>query len=169
MIRPISEKREVDKFSIIILIMFFAGPFFHILNYYENLYIISKNIQFWDNLVISYIGISIYIIGGIIVLVSRIQLGKFGGGSLVIEDDHKLINEGIYKRIRHPMYLGGLLGGIGAGLVFRTIIMLVSCFVLYFFVFRQRIIHEERLLIGEFGEEYLTYMKKTKRLIPFIY
>ncbi|NVM05139.1 MAG: isoprenylcysteine carboxylmethyltransferase family protein [Candidatus Helarchaeota archaeon] len=169
MIRPISEKGEADKFSIIILILFLVSPIIHIIDYYENLYIISKHFPFWDNLVISYIGISLYILGGIVAIVSRIQLGKFGSGSLVIEEDHKLITKGIYQKIRHPMYSGALIGIIGSGLVFRTIFMLVSCFILYFFVFRQRIIVEERLLKGEFGEEYLSYMKKTKRLIPFIY
>ena len=169
MIRPISEKGEADKFSIIILLLFFASPFFHILDYYENIYIISKNFPFWDNLVISYIGISIYIIGGLVAIVSRIQLGKFGSGSLVIEEDHKLMTKGVYRNIRHPMYSGALIGIIGGGLVFRTIFMLVSCFILYFLVFIHRVKQEEQILIGEFGEEYLSYMKKTKRLIPFIY
>ncbi len=169
MIRKVSEKAEADKYTIIILLLFFASPFIHILFYYENICIISNHFPFWDNLIISYIGISLYILGGIISLFSRIQLGKYGGGYLVIEEDHKLITNGIYNKIRHPMYSGGLIAVVGAGLVFRTIFALFSCFILYFFVFRQRIIVEERLLIEEFGEEYKNYMKKTKRLIPFIY
>ncbi|MFX1452829.1 MAG: methyltransferase family protein [Promethearchaeota archaeon] len=169
MIRPISEKGETDKYSIILLILFFAFPFLQIINYYENLIIISKYFTFWDNVIISYIGIVIYTLGGIVSIVSRIQLGKFGGGYLVIEEDHKLSTNGIYSKIRHPMYSGGLIAVIGAGLVFRTIFMLFSCFLLYFFVFRQRINLEEQLLTESFGEEYLSYIKKTKRLIPFIY
>ena len=137
MIRPISEKAKADKFTIIVLLLFFLSPILQILNYYENLYIISKHFPFWDNVIISYIGIGVYTLGGIVSIVSRIQLGKFGGGYLVIEEDHKLITNGIYSKIRHPMYSGGLIAVIGAGLVFRTIFLLFSCFLLYFFVFHQ--------------------------------
>jgi protein-S-isoprenylcysteine O-methyltransferase Ste14 len=40
---------------------------------------------------------------------------------------------------------------------------------LYFAVIRHRLIFEERMLVEEFGDEYRDYMKKTWRLIPFIY
>lgn len=169
MLRPISEKREADKYSIIMVMMFLLAPFLLILTYYESKFIISKYFVFWNNFVISYFGILIYIISGIIVIVSRKQLGRYGSGSLVIEDNHKLITKGMYRYIRHPMYLGGLLSPIGTGLVFRTLIMPVLVLILYFLVFKHRMDLEERILTSEFGEEYLSYMKRTKRLIPFFY
>ena len=48
-------------------------------------------------------------------------------------------------------------------------IMLIVVSVLYFVVLRHRLLFEEKLLIEEFGEEYRDYMKKTKRLIPYLY
>lgn len=170
MIRPISEKGEKsDKYAKFILVLFILGPFFLISSYLENKYLIIKYIPIWNNIIISYLGILIYIVAGIILIGSRIQLGKFATGVLLIEDDHKLIKQGIYKYIRHPIYSGSIIGVLGFGLVFRALIVLIFCLVLYFIIFRQRMIYEEQILEDKFGQEYVTYKKKTKRLIPFIY
>ncbi|GAJ17749.1 unnamed protein product, partial [marine sediment metagenome] len=57
----------------------------------------------------SYIGFVIYLSAGIFVIVGRVQLGKFGSGELITEEDHKLNTEGVYKYIRNPMYSGTLI------------------------------------------------------------
>ncbi len=170
MIRPISEKGEKsDKYMKYILALLILAPFFLISSYLENKYLIIRYIPIWNNIIISYLGILIYIVAGIILIGSRIQLGKFATGVLLIEDDHKLMKQGIYKYIRHPIYSGSIIGVLGFGLVFRALIVLIFCLVLYFIVFRQRMIYEEQILEDKFGQEYVTYKKKTKRLIPFIY
>jgi len=79
------------------------------------------------------------------------------------------MKQGIYKYIRHPIYSGSIIGVLGFGLVFRALIVLIFCLFLYFIIFRQRMIYEEQILEDKFGQEYVTYKKKTKRLIPFIY
>ena len=117
----------------------------------------------------SILGIIIFIIGSIVTLGCRIQLGEFGGGRLVIEEEHKLITTGFYKNIRHPMYLGGFIGGFGLFLVFRGLIMSILTMILMILIFKPRMDYEEKILQEEFGEEYKSYMKKTKRLIPYIY
>ena len=170
MIRPFAENAELSpKYSLILLMVFLVNPFQLVLMVYENKYVISKYVEVWDNILVSYIGILIFLLGGIITLVSRVQLGKHGSGSLVIEEDHKLVNTGIYHYLRHPMYLGGLLGVLGMALGIRSLIMLFVSGVFYFVIFRHRILEEERLLITEFGESYNAYMKRTKRLIPRVY
>lgn len=63
---------------------------------------------------------------------------------------------------------GGLLGGIGWVLVFRSGIGLLLIFLLvpgFIFLIRA----EEALLVSEFGDEYTTYQGHTWRLLPFIY
>ncbi len=170
MIRPFAENAELSpKYSVIMLLVFLVNPFLLILTVYENKYVISKYVEIWDNLLVSYIGSLIFLLGGLITLVSRYQLGKYGSGRLVIEEDHKLVSTGIYRYLRHPMYFGGLLGVIGMALGIRSLIMLVVSGVFYFVIFRNRIQEEERLLIDEFGESYNAYMNRTKRLIPRVY
>jgi len=120
-------------------------------------------------MLVSILGILILTIGGLVTVTGRAQLSKYGSGVLQIEEDHKLMTTGIFGHIRHPVYAGRLIGVVGIYLAFRSIIMLILISIIYFMVIRHRMLFEEQLLIGEFGEEYKNYMKETKRLIPFLY
>jgi protein-S-isoprenylcysteine O-methyltransferase Ste14 len=170
LLRPLTKERNPSKiFSILILLLFLLAPIFLIAAFYENKLLISSLLPFWDNIIVSYVGFVMYLSAGILVVVGRAQLGKFGSGELITEKDHKLYTDGIYKYIRNPMYSGSLLGVIGFGLVFRTIITLIIISIIYFVVFKMRIDEEERLLTETFGEEFTQYKKKSRKLIPFIY
>ena len=170
LIRPLTKERNPSKiYSFLILLMFLLSPFLLIAAFYENKLLISLILPFWDNLVVSYIGFVIYLSAGILVIVGRVQLGKFGSGELITEEDHKLNTEGVYKYIRNPMYSGALIAVFGFGLVFRSIVTLLIVSIFYFIVFKMRIDEEERLLYEAFGEEFTDYKKKSKKLIPFIY
>ena len=170
LIRAVPKERNPSKiFSFLILLLFLLSPFFLIAAYYENKLLISSILPFWDNLIVSYLGFVIYLSAGIFVIVGRVQLGKFGSGELITEEDHKLYTEGVYKHIRNPMYSGALIAVIGFGLVFRSIITLLFVSIFYFILFKMRIDEEERLLYEAFGEEFTNYKKKSKKLIPFTY
>lgn len=170
LIRAVPKERNPSKiYDFLILLMFLLSPFFLIAAFYENMLLISLILPFWDNLIVSYIGFVIYLSAGIFVIVGRVQLGKFGSGELITEEDHKLNTKGVYKYIRNPMYSGALIAVIGFGLVFRSIITLLIVSIFYFILFKMRIDEEERLLYEAFGEEFTNYKKKSKKLIPFIY
>ncbi|MFX1298500.1 MAG: methyltransferase family protein [Promethearchaeota archaeon] len=169
LIRPITEKKEEGRYQLILSLLFFLQPFYLILPFIENEFFISVYFDIWNIFVISYIGIVILIISVLIGLVSRIQIGRYGSGLLVIEENHKLISSGIYKYIRHPIYLGGILGMFGFALAFRSCITAFVFLILFFWVYKKRMDQEERLLEAEFGEKYREYMNRTNRLIPFIY
>ena len=170
LIRPLTKERNPSKiYDFLIMVMFLLSPILLIAAYFENKLLISSILPFWDNLIVSYNGFVIYLSAGILVIVGRVQLGKFGSGELITEKDHKLYTEGVYKYIRNPMYSGALIAVIGFGLVFRSIITLLFVSIFYFIVFKMRIDEEERLLHKAFGEEFTNYKKKSKKLIPFIY
>ncbi len=169
LIRAESEEEEKSKSEIIMAIAFLLQPFIVITVFYENKLFISESLEFWDNPLISYAGIIILIVGGIVLLVSRISIGRYGSGKIVLEDHHELVTSGIYGYIRHPIYLGGLIGWVGLSLAFRGVFTLLVFLIIYFLLFKSRMDLEERILTSEFGQEYLSYMKRTKRLIPFIY
>jgi len=170
LIRSIPQQRNVSKlFDFLILTMLLLSPFFLIGAFYENKLFISQIIPFWDNIIISYVGFSLYISGGLLIIVARAQLGRFGTGELITEEDHQLITQGVYNYIRNPMYSGGLIATIGFCLVFRCIITLIIMFVYYFLLIRMRINEEERILEKKFGEKFEEYKKRTKKLIPFLY
>ena len=170
LIRSIPEEKAASKiFSFLILTMLLTSPFFLIGAYYENLLLIPQFFPVWDNIIISYLGFGLYLSGGLLTIVARAQLGRFGTGELITEEDHQLFTQGAYSYIRNPMYSGALIATIGFCLVFRCIIILIIMFIYYFLVFRMRIIEEERILIKKFGKKFEEYRKQTKRLIPFIY
>ena len=74
----------------------------------------------------------------------------------------------LYRIIRHPSYLGALLGGSGWVLVFRSGIGLLLIALLVP-VLIGTIRAEEAQLLSEFGENYADYRRRTWRLLPFLY
>lgn len=172
--RPFSESMRKDVstnpiYNMFMLALFVLHPLLMIFAFQENRLLVADYLPFWDNMLVSFLGISILTIGGLVTVTGRAQLSKYGSGVLRIEEDHILITTGILGHIRHPVYAGGLLGVVGIYLAFRSIIMLIMVSILYFVVIRHRLLFEEQLLIREFGEEYENYMERTKRLIPFLY
>jgi len=167
-IRPISEKRDQYKFSILTL-SFLLLPFIVTFPFYENKLLISKYLATLNRKWISYTGIGILILGGSILIYSRIKLGKYGGPKIVIEDEHKFISNGIYRYIRHPMYLGYLLLFFGYSLSFCSFISTFLTLIFLFIIFKSRMDLEEKLLTSKFGEDYISYLNKTYRLIPKLY
>lgn len=120
-------------------------------------------------------GIILLIAGGSIRMKARFQLkNKAGFDSLVgtsklkIVKKQHLVKDGLYKHIRHPLYLGEILRNLGFVIIFSsvygTVIILLAS---YFLFFRMDI--EEKMLINVFGDEYREYKRNTKRLIPYIY
>jgi protein-S-isoprenylcysteine O-methyltransferase Ste14 len=169
-LRSIPQQRHDSKlYSLLILSMVLLSPFFLIAAYYENLLLIVKFIPFWDSIIIVYIGFVLYLFGGLVIIIARAQIGRFGTGELIVEEDHELFVEGVYTYIRNPMYSGSLIATVGFCLIFRCIIILFVMFIYYFLIFRMRILEEERILEEKFGQQYEDYKKKTKRLIPFLY
>lgn len=96
-------------------------------------------------------------------------LGRFFRRTVMVQGAHRVVQEGPYRFIRHPSYTGFLLSGIGIGLIFGNWLGLVVLFMIVFLAFLQRIAVEEGVMLRELGEPYQAYMKRTKRLVPFLY
>ena len=96
-------------------------------------------------------------------------LGKNWSPALEIRKDHKLITEGPYKYIRHPMYTCMWLWVAGFWLISSNwivgIVALLTWSILYFI----RLPDEEKMMIEEFGQEYENYINRTKKIIPWVY
>ncbi|MHA2094567.1 MAG: methyltransferase family protein, partial [Candidatus Hodarchaeales archaeon] len=163
LIRPLEkEKREEGNYVSFIVFLFLINPFLLVLAIEEN------NILFDTRLdALSWIGLFVYLLAAIVVVMARVNLGKQGTGILVVREDHELITTGLYKLLRHPMYSGTLLGVIGFAFVTQSIFVSLITFVLYFWIFKERLKYEEKLLEETFGEKYQKYKESSYRLIPF--
>ena len=124
----------------------------------------SLNIPSVENIA----GSVLIVIGGSISLVAAVTLRQHYSSTLVIREDHQLIIHGIFRFVRHPIYLGTLMVMIGLPVfvwsLYGTLIM--SALVP---VFLNRIRIEEKLLTEEFGDAYRRYKEATRKIIPFIY
>lgn len=122
-----------------------------------------------DEVWIFYLGIVFLYIGIIFRFIIIKSLGKYFTVDVTIREDHQIKKEGFYKYLRHPSYTCSLLTSLGLGLYLNNWLSLFLAFIPPFVAFSYRITIEERALIKQFGEEYLEYRRKTKKLIPFIY
>jgi protein-S-isoprenylcysteine O-methyltransferase Ste14 len=115
-----------------------------------------------------YFGLALFIVGSTLRVVPVFVLGRRFSGLVAIQEGHTLVTGGVYRVIRHPSYLGLLLGLFGWSLIFRSALgVLVSLLLIPPLV--ARINSEEALLASEFREQYSAYRKRTWRLVPFVY
>jgi len=97
---------------------------------------------------------------------SHADLGTNWSITLEVLERHRLVTEGIYRRVRHPMYLALLLYSLGQALVLPNWVAGPSYLVAFGLLFALRVGPEERMMREEFGKDYEAYMARTKRLIP---
>jgi len=171
LIRPLPDTKDINVTIVekLIALIGLLTPFIFILAYLENLYIIAPFIPIWNEPIVGYIGIILIVLGAIIMVASRIQLGKYGTPVIHTGEDHKLATKGLYKYVRHPMYFGATMMMLGPFIAFRGLFVFIIIIFYYLIVMKMRMQMEEEILIGAFGDEYRDYMKRTKRIIPFIY
>ena len=115
-----------------------------------------------------WVGLALYTVGGVLRIWPVFVLGRRFSGLVAIQPGHTLVTSGIYAIIRHPSYLGLLVGALGWGLAFRSVVG-VLLMVLTVPVILARIRAEEALLHTQFGAEYNAFRARTSRLIPGIY
>jgi protein-S-isoprenylcysteine O-methyltransferase Ste14 len=96
-------------------------------------------------------------------------LGDNWSPVLEIRREHTLITSGPYKKVRHPMYSDMLLWFVSFSLVTANWFYALTISMGLIILFSVRIPDEEKLMMERFGEQYKAYMKRTKRLIPFIF
>ena len=96
-------------------------------------------------------------------------LGRYFTVNVSISAEHKLVDSGPYRYIRHPTYTGALLAFVGLGFCFGNWLTILFLTVPIIGAFLWRIRIEERALIEALGENYRAYMRRTKRLIPGVY
>ncbi|MFX1368552.1 MAG: methyltransferase family protein [Promethearchaeota archaeon] len=166
-IRPISTKSDQSNRTLT-AIAFLLLPLIVALPHFEYLHFGNAYLSDVKHLM-SFAGIMILLLGSIILLTSRVQIGQFGGPRITIEDDHRLVTTGMYRYIRNPQYLGFLLLLFGYAFSLGSILVAFLIMIGLFAVFRSRIKLEEELLLCAFGEEYRYYMERTWRLIPRVY
>ena len=115
------------------------------------------------------IGAVLVVLGLIIRIASILTLRQYFTYSVAKVENHKLIETGLYKIIRHPGYLGQLLifAVVSIAISNWASILLMMVPVAIGYIYRIHV--EEKFMLAQLGEGYLQYQKRTKRIIPLIY
>ena len=115
------------------------------------------------------LALTVLVVGLTLRWAAILSLGRFFTTNVAIHDEHQVVRRGPYRWVRHPSYTGLLLAFVGLGLSFGSWLSLGVVLIPTTVAVLYRIRVEEETLLAAFGEEYASYARGTKRLIPGIY
>lgn len=116
------------------------------------------------------LGLALVLMGQAIRTLAMVQCGE--SFNHIVQStrkrSHFLVTHGVYAVARHPSYLGFFWWSLGSQLVLGNPICFVGYAVVVWRFFASRIPHEEKFLLGFFGEEYIEYRRRVRTWLPFI-
>ena len=118
---------------------------------------------------IFFAGIGLMFAGMALRLYSVALLGRYFTFEVAVHTDQPVIETGPYRYIRHPSYAGALITITGLGLALGNwagLTALLGCMAV---AYAYRIPIEEAALLAALGEPYEKYIRRTYRLIPYIF
>jgi protein-S-isoprenylcysteine O-methyltransferase Ste14 len=102
---------------------------------------------------------------GLLLVATGVLIRTWAAGTL--RKREVLVQDGPYKFIRHPLYLGSFLLTTGffvlSGVTFALVLLVTPIFFAYVFAIR----HEERFLADKFGADWTQYSARVPALIPW--
>jgi len=123
----------------------------------------------WKRTTLFFVGICLMLLGIALRWYSAATLGKYFTFDVAIQSGQILVEVGPYRYIRHPSYSGALLTLLGFGLALGNWIGLAANLSCMGFAYAYRIPVEEAALASALGEAYKQYMRRTWRLVPFLF
>jgi protein-S-isoprenylcysteine O-methyltransferase Ste14 len=97
---------------------------------------------------------------------ARLWLGSLWSGTITRKADHKVVDTGPYRLVRHPIYTGLILSGFAlAGEIATPGALIGAVLMAVGWAMKARV--EERFLTAELGRDYDVYRRRTPMLVPF--
>jgi protein-S-isoprenylcysteine O-methyltransferase Ste14 len=123
----------------------------------------------WQRTSLFIVGVCLMLVGTAFRWYSAALLGKYFTFDVAIQSSQVLIEAGPYRYIRHPSYSGALLSLLGLGLALGNWAGLVAALCCLSTAYAYRIPVEEAALASALGQSYKQYMRRTWRLVPFLF
>jgi protein-S-isoprenylcysteine O-methyltransferase Ste14 len=113
------------------------------------------------------VGIFFYTFGLLIAILARLELGNNWSDieTGLVKPNHMLVNRGVYRYVRHPIYAGDLAMLLGFELCLNSWLVLAVVILAIPTIYRA--VREEKVL-AETVNGYQAYRERTKRFIPFL-
>jgi protein-S-isoprenylcysteine O-methyltransferase Ste14 len=115
------------------------------------------------------VGAAILLAGAAFRIWAIVILGRFFTLTVTMQPGHRIVEDGPYRRLRHPSYTGLLAALAGFGLALGNWLSLLALTVLPLVGVLLRIRAEESALVRALGDGYRAYAARADRLIPGIW
>ncbi len=113
-------------------------------------------------------GTSLLVLGCFFNIKGRMTLKQNWANQVTIYHHHTLVQSGVYRWVRHPLYASLIWMFIGGSLIYAGYFSLLSVFFIFVPMMYYRARQEERLLTSEFSE-YTDYKKQTGMFFPKLF
>jgi protein-S-isoprenylcysteine O-methyltransferase Ste14 len=98
---------------------------------------------------------------------ARVHIGRNWGTPMTQKDKPELVTSGPYHLVRHPIYSGILVAGVGTAVALSWLWLIAVVLAGVYFVYSATV--EERYMTEQFPDVYTVYKRSTKMLVPFIF
>jgi protein-S-isoprenylcysteine O-methyltransferase Ste14 len=113
------------------------------------------------------IGLVLFALGLGFAIWARVHIGRNWGTPMTRKDEPELVTSGPYRLVRHPIYSGILVAGIGTAVALSWMWLAAVVLAGIYFVYSATV--EERYLNEQFPDDYPPYKRSTKMLVPFMF
>jgi len=98
---------------------------------------------------------------------ARVFIGRNWGTPMMQKAEPELVTSGPYHLVRHPIYSGILVAGIGTAVALSWLWLTPVALAGVYFLYSATV--EERDLTRQFPDDYPGYKRSTKMLVPFVF
>jgi protein-S-isoprenylcysteine O-methyltransferase Ste14 len=113
------------------------------------------------------VGLALFAAGLGFAIWARVHLGRNWGHPMSRKEDPDLITSGPYRLVRHPIYSGILLAGIGTAVALGWLWLIAVALAAIYFIYSATV--EERYMSQQFPNAYPAYRCTSKMLVPFVF
>jgi protein-S-isoprenylcysteine O-methyltransferase Ste14 len=113
------------------------------------------------------LGLVLFFLGLSFAIWARVHIGRNWGTPMTQKDDPELVASGPYRYVRHPIYSGILVAGIGTAVALSWFWLAVVALAAVYFIYSATV--EERYLAEQLPDSYPAYRRSTKMLVPFVF
>lgn len=113
------------------------------------------------------IGLALFALGLGFAIWARVHIGRNWGSPMTQKDEPELVTSGPYRLVRHPIYSGILVAGIGTAVGLSWLWLTAVVLAGVYFIYSATV--EERYMTEQFPDTYPAYKHSTKMLVPFVF
>jgi protein-S-isoprenylcysteine O-methyltransferase Ste14 len=158
--REVGKSSPLDRFLVVMIVVSMVIPLAYILTPWVNF----ANYHLPDAL--AWLGAALMVLSVYLLWRSHSDLGTNFALTPHIAGEHTLVRNGVYRRIRHPMYASLWLYAFATPLLIQNAIAGLMFLVVFAAFYIVRVPQEEKMMREKFGGEYHTYSLETGRCLP---